>query len=56
MLDEAVMMASPSHLACALAWEIEPLFVQNMVVCGEGGKCPSARSMALARKMGEEVS
>ena len=56
MLDEAVMMASQFHLAYVLVWEIGPLFVQSMVACGEGGKCPSARSMALARKMEEEVS
>lgn len=56
MMDEAVKMASPSHLAYVLVWEIVPLFVQNMVVCGEEGKYPSARSMAQARKMGEEVS
>jgi hypothetical protein len=56
MLDEAVMMASQFRLAYAQVWEIGPLFVQSMVACGEGGKCPSVRSMAPARKMGEEVS
>jgi hypothetical protein len=56
MPDEVVMMPSQFHLAYALVWEIGPLFAQSMVACGEGGKCPSVRSMAPARKMGEEVS
>ena len=56
MQAEAAMTASEFHLRYALAWEIGPLFVQSMVACGEGEKCPSVRSAVPARKMGEEAS
>jgi hypothetical protein len=56
MQAEAAMMASEFHLGYALAWEIGPLFVQSMVACEEGEKCPSVRSTVPARKMGEVAS
>jgi len=54
MQAEAGMMASQFRLVYSQAWEIGPLFVQSMVACEEGERYPSFRSVAQARKMGEE--